>query len=338
MQNELLSLKQTTEQNATDFAETIRSKLKKLTDKISELYEDNEDVKHSFYTEHEKMAVRAFKEGLIPPLKYRVLNSNETSFEKLRHFALEEEPFTKKSSVNTSANTQNSQNQPNPQSNFRNKNQTNEMQETNSQNKFIPRSFNNQNQQFQNLYKPNQNNPFNQQPRQFSNNFNSETRQFSNNFNQQPRQFPNNFNQQPRRSYNNNNQQPRQFPSSFNQPNRQFHNNNFQNNQRPNFQYTTNNEHSNAIRNTIECSRCGKKGHSQETCYVKLEKIDQPINLPHNNTATLNPFNQNPKIGFQQEKHENPFNRKISITRVSSKNRLLDEEFGLPVQTSNIHQ
>lgn len=93
LQNELLSLHQQHSQNVTEFSETIRAKLKKLSDKISELYDNNDIVQASFYTEHEKLAVRAFKEGLLPPLKFRVINCPEQSFEGIRQFALEEEPF-----------------------------------------------------------------------------------------------------------------------------------------------------------------------------------------------------------------------------------------------------
>lgn len=92
LQNELLSLQQYPHQTVTDFAETIRQKLKQLSDKVKELY-DTPSVQQSFLTEHEKMAVRAFKEGLQPPLKYRILASNETTFDRIRPLALEEEPF-----------------------------------------------------------------------------------------------------------------------------------------------------------------------------------------------------------------------------------------------------
>lgn len=92
LQNELLLIKQLQHQTVTEFAENIRKKLKQLSDKVRELYEAA-TVQRSFFTEHEKMAVRAFKEGLLPPLKYRMLASTETTFDKIRQLALEEEPF-----------------------------------------------------------------------------------------------------------------------------------------------------------------------------------------------------------------------------------------------------
>lgn len=47
------------------------------------------------------MAIRTFKEGLLPPLKYRAVACNDTSFEKVRHFVLEEEPFTTRNEQKT---------------------------------------------------------------------------------------------------------------------------------------------------------------------------------------------------------------------------------------------
>lgn len=62
---------------------------------MQERYEIKE-TQPSFCAENEKMAVRAFKEGLNPPLKFRVINSPENTFEKIRQFALEEEPYANK--------------------------------------------------------------------------------------------------------------------------------------------------------------------------------------------------------------------------------------------------
>lgn len=87
-----MSIRQKSSQTVTEFAETIRQKLKQLTDKVKDLYEAP-SVQRSFLIEHEKMAVRAFKEGLAPPLRYRIITSNETTFDKIRQLALEEEPF-----------------------------------------------------------------------------------------------------------------------------------------------------------------------------------------------------------------------------------------------------
>lgn len=118
IQNELLALKQQPSESVTVFSEKIRIKLKSLSDKISAQYQD-EIVRDSFSIEHEKMAIRAFKEGLLPPLKYRALAFNGNSFETVRQFALEEEPFTNnKMSQNESMNQNNFQNKYMGRSNF----------------------------------------------------------------------------------------------------------------------------------------------------------------------------------------------------------------------------
>lgn len=161
LQNELLSLRQRPTQNATEFAEVVRNKLKKLNDKIAESYENNDEVKTVFFLEHEKLAVRAFKEGLNPPLKYRVLNSTETSFEKIRQFALEEEPFTLKQNMSSTTNHTTS----------REKSKTYDKTQTPQ-----PNNGNYPQKQFNNSSMQNSNNR-NEQPRQ-QNNFNR-NRQFT---------------------------------------------------------------------------------------------------------------------------------------------------------------
>lgn len=324
LQNELLALKQTSQENATDFAEIIRNKLKKLTDKITELYDDNDVVRQSFYSEHEKMAVRAFKEGLAPPLKYRVLNSNDTSFERIRQFALEEEPFTKRSSI---PNLISPLNQKETQIHSINPNKNG-----NSYDRTRDNNFNRNTQQFNNFANTNGPGHFNNRPDPFQNYYQHSNR-YTGGYSQQPRQYRNNYNQQLQSNSNNFSQYPRQYPNNFNQPNRQYNNQNNTYNTR----YNPNNGQTNRDRNIMICSRCGKRGHIQDTCYVKLDKID-PNNTSHNDIANAPPFNQNQKINFQPNKPENPFNRKISMTKVIPKNKLMDEEFGLPVQTTKRSQ
>lgn len=323
LQNELLALKQKPEQTATEFAEIIRNTLKKLTDKITELYDDDENVKQSFYTEHEKMAVRAFKEGLLPPLKYRVLNSHETSFEKVRQFALEEEPFTKKMSNNLS-NTQSYSNQSKSPNISYNKAQ-NENPESSKDNE-----SNRKYTQFNNMPRGN---PFNQQTNPFRNTYNQPSRQYS----YPPRQYtdnyhrqPNNYSQQPRPYGNNSNQQ---HPMNYNRQHQQFHSNNFY----PTRNTAPYNAQENKLNIPIECTRCGKRGHTKDTCYVKLENFNKP-HAAQDNDAPTNSFNQNPKNDFPQNQHNNTFNRRISIAKSMPKNKLADEEFGLPVQTINKRQ
>lgn len=67
LQNELMNMYQMQNKSAKEFADIIKSKLKELSDIISAQY-DNDDVRQSFKIEHEKIAIRAFREGLRSPL------------------------------------------------------------------------------------------------------------------------------------------------------------------------------------------------------------------------------------------------------------------------------
>lgn len=71
LQSESVNLKQTTTQSAKEFSDVIKEKLKELYDHIKTLY-DNDEVIKSFKIEYDKIAVRAFKEGLRPSLKHRI--------------------------------------------------------------------------------------------------------------------------------------------------------------------------------------------------------------------------------------------------------------------------
>lgn len=92
LQNELVNLTQTTSQSAKEFSEVIKEKLKELSDIIKSQYAEPEVIK-SFRIEHEKIAIRAFKEGLKPPLKYRVVNFEPKSLDEIIKKAVEEEPY-----------------------------------------------------------------------------------------------------------------------------------------------------------------------------------------------------------------------------------------------------
>lgn len=66
--------------------------MKDIHDIVVTLY-DNAEVVRSFKIEHEKIAIRAFKEGLRPPLKHRIVNFEAKSLDELTKKAVEEEPF-----------------------------------------------------------------------------------------------------------------------------------------------------------------------------------------------------------------------------------------------------
>lgn len=84
-----------------------------MKDIIETLY-DNAEVVKSFQIEHEKMAMRTFKEGLRPPLKHRMVYFDLKSLDELIKKAVEEEPYVTvlKSSLN-SDNNQTSSTKPN---------------------------------------------------------------------------------------------------------------------------------------------------------------------------------------------------------------------------------
>lgn len=63
LQNELLNLTQGPNNSAKEFADLIKEKVKELSGILSTQYDDN-DVITSFKNEHEKIAMRTFREGL----------------------------------------------------------------------------------------------------------------------------------------------------------------------------------------------------------------------------------------------------------------------------------
>ncbi|KAG4074170.1 hypothetical protein HA402_000614 [Bradysia odoriphaga] len=94
LQNELMTMAQQENQSSKEFADEIKEKLRELSELLITQY-DNDDVIASFKSEHEKIAVRTFKEGLRPPLKFRVMNFETKSLDEMVKKAVEEEPFVK---------------------------------------------------------------------------------------------------------------------------------------------------------------------------------------------------------------------------------------------------
>lgn len=94
LQNELMTLVQGPDKSAKEFADLLKEKLKELSDILLTQY-DNNDVIASFKLEHEKIAIRTFREGLRSPLKHRIINFEARTLDELVRKAVEEEPFVK---------------------------------------------------------------------------------------------------------------------------------------------------------------------------------------------------------------------------------------------------
>lgn len=87
-----MNLQQSHTQSAKEFSDVIKDKLRELSEIIKTLYQ-NEEVIKSFRTEYDKIACRAFKEGLRPPLKHRIVNFEPKTLDELIKKAVEEEPY-----------------------------------------------------------------------------------------------------------------------------------------------------------------------------------------------------------------------------------------------------
>jgi Zinc knuckle len=93
LQAELMQMGQGRNQSVHSYAETINNKVQEMSDVTDGLHEELA-VKGLFRTEHERMAVRVFKEGLWEPLRQRILATPpDATLEQLIHRAIEEEPF-----------------------------------------------------------------------------------------------------------------------------------------------------------------------------------------------------------------------------------------------------
>lgn len=91
---ELMSMTQGSDESAKEFSDSIREKLKELNDLIK-AQNTNPDVVTSMKSNFEKTSIRTFREGLKPPLKYRVMNFEATTLDEITKKAVEEEPFVK---------------------------------------------------------------------------------------------------------------------------------------------------------------------------------------------------------------------------------------------------
>lgn len=94
LQNELMNFRQPYDKSAKEFADSIKAKLKELSDVTKADYNVPEVLK-SFQSEHEKIAIRTFREGLRSPLKERIINFEASKLDDLVKKAMEEEPFVK---------------------------------------------------------------------------------------------------------------------------------------------------------------------------------------------------------------------------------------------------
>lgn len=212
LQSELLTMKQQENQSCKDFADEIKEKLREMHELLINNFQHPEVIS-SFKSEHEKLAVRTFREGLKPPLKYRIVSCDAKSLDEIIRKALEEEPFVRvqKLSTEISGPSETTSN------NFRQAEKTTF---------FKPQRGRNS----QNSFFLNQNSNWSHRPSNFgSNNFRSH---LSSN---------NSFDRNNTKNFSNSN--------NFESSNRSFHNNG---------------------KNKLICLRCGRRGHSVDTCYAKL--------------------------------------------------------------------
>lgn len=93
LQNELMQMRQGFGKTVTQFVDALREKLRELDERLMTEYEHKE-VRKSFKKEHEKIAIRALKEGLNQPLRDRIVAFESDSLDAVVKKALEEEPFT----------------------------------------------------------------------------------------------------------------------------------------------------------------------------------------------------------------------------------------------------
>lgn len=152
LQTELLALRQRPNQSVGDFSDVIRKKLNILTDKVKEISESLA-VQETFQRQNDQMACRALKEGLHPALRQRLIVSPESTFEKLRQFALEEEPYTRNTSnseretgqSNASSNPRYTNNYNDNQYHYQQNNRSNNYARPNNQNPYRANGYNQQN-------------------------------------------------------------------------------------------------------------------------------------------------------------------------------------------------
>lgn len=266
LQKELLSLRQNPGQSVTEFAEIIRRKLNTLSAKVKEKY-DIPEVQRTFNEQNDQMGGRALKEGVYSSLKQRLISSQINSFEKLRQFALEEEPYVLQSvQLNESPHSFN----------------------PNFNQQFNRNNNNGDNFNFRNNYNPRNNNnrQGNYDPRNSRNNYmtrvNDRPGDNSRYYYQQNQRFVPNGNNQ-NNPWRQNTQPNSRMPTSF-----LSDNNHDQSHNHSTFNGNTwpvdpplvqpNNSAPEQYNNQVTCHRCGRRGHIQRECYARLP--DDPYQPP----------------------------------------------------------
>lgn len=92
---ELASLRQRKNESVRDFSNRFRDVLNLITEVTYKLY-PHPTVREGLSTEQDKVARRTFREGLLEPLKTRVVTNGATlSLDGLMALAMEEEPYAK---------------------------------------------------------------------------------------------------------------------------------------------------------------------------------------------------------------------------------------------------
>lgn len=92
LQNEMINLRQVRGQTVQDFADVVRTKLDELDERIQATHSDI-DVRRGFRDEHSKVAIRTFKEGVLGPLRHRLIAYSANTFDDVVRFAIEESQY-----------------------------------------------------------------------------------------------------------------------------------------------------------------------------------------------------------------------------------------------------
>lgn len=93
--NELTSVRQIRGQSVQDFANLVQDKLSDIMEKMTSEHQAF-DARRSFKIEYSKIAIRAFKEGLLSPIKARVIAFSARTLDEIIKFAVDEAQFTPK--------------------------------------------------------------------------------------------------------------------------------------------------------------------------------------------------------------------------------------------------
>lgn len=95
MLNDLTSVKQIRNQTVQDYANIVQDKLSDILEKMMSDH-SSQDARSSFQSEYTKIAIRAFKEGLLPSIKARVVTASAKTLDEIMRIAVEEAQFTSK--------------------------------------------------------------------------------------------------------------------------------------------------------------------------------------------------------------------------------------------------